>query len=80
MVSHGVSIINLPGAWCCRYNPALPIETNAVLILDDDIVLPPSTIASLFARWSIDRRHLVGIRANQQISSRSQTGAGLFPT
>lgn len=30
-----------------------------MLIVDDDVLLPPTTIASLFARWRDDPRQLV---------------------
>ena len=44
-----------------RYQPQLPVRTDAVLIVDDDTQLPPATLMSMFTRWRVSPEQMVGI-------------------
>lgn len=49
-----ITLVQRPNSLNNRYDPTLPISTRAVLMLDDDLLVPPETITSLFQRWKLN--------------------------
>lgn len=37
-----------------RYDPSLPVTTRAVLILDDDLLVPSETVSRVFKTWKLN--------------------------
>ena len=46
-----------------RWSSSLGVKTEAVLMMDDDMLLPDQTILSLFKRWQYQPDRLVGVTA-----------------
>jgi len=44
-----------------RWNHSIYPKTDAVLMMDDDLMLPIPTIGNLFSRWKYDTDQLVGV-------------------
>ena len=44
-----------------RFNPALPISTAAVLVVDEQTRLSEPALDSLFARWRFSAKQLVRV-------------------
>ena len=43
-----------------RFNQILPLETDGVLSVDDDIIIPCDSLAASFRVWQANKRALVG--------------------
>ena len=52
-----------------RWNSSLDVKTDAVLMMDDDMMLPVQTIQSLFKRWQYEPDRLVGVTARNFFGS-----------